>query len=96
MNCGLRSGNSGHIGEPIQGEGGIRPADYDFLREIRSVADEFRFWCFLMRFNVVLGALGNCGPTNGLVLSRCRGYAKGLGGGFPVGAVLATAEAQKG
>ena len=83
--------------EPIQGEGGIRPADYDFLREIRSVADEFGILVFFDEVQCGVGRTGKLWAHKWSGIEPdVMAIAKGLGGGFPVGAVLATAEAAKG
>ena len=83
--------------EPVQGEGGIRPADLDYLRSLREIADEFGV---LLLFDEV--QCGN-GRTGKLFAHEWAGItpdvmaiAKGIGGGFPMGAFLATEEAAKG
>ena len=80
--------------EPIQGEGGIRAASLDFLRGLRAVCDEFGLLLILDEVQCGIGRTGKlfgyewAGIEPDVVAS-----AKGLGGGFPVGAVLATDEA---
>jgi len=83
--------------EPVQGEGGIRPADLDYLRSLRKIADEFGV---LLLFDEV--QCGN-GRTGKLYAHEWAGIApdvmaiaKGIGGGFPMGAFMATTEAAKG
>lgn len=77
--------------EPIQGESGIRPPGADFLRELRAIADEFGL---LLLFDEVQTGIGHTGKLFGYqwhgVEPDVMGLAKGLGGGFPIGAVLAT------
>jgi acetylornithine/N-succinyldiaminopimelate aminotransferase len=80
--------------EPVQGEGGIIPADAAYLRGLRQVADEFGL---LLIFDEVQCGLGRTGKFfahewSG-VTPDVMALAKGLGGGFPVGACLATERA---
>ena len=83
--------------EPIQGEGGIRAASLDFLRGLRAVCDEFGL---LLIFDEVQCGIGRTGKLFGYEWAGIEpdvvASAKGLGGGFPVGAVLATDEAAAG
>ncbi len=76
--------------EPIQGEGGIRPAPDAFLRELRALCDETGT---LLIFDEVQCGMGRTGR---LFAHEWAGIApdimmvaKGIGGGFPLGAVLA-------
>jgi len=82
---------AGILIEPIQGEGGIRPATPEFLRALREVADEFGL---TLIFDEVQCGLGRSGKLFAYewagVQPDVMALAKGLGGGFPVGAVLAT------
>ena len=83
--------------EPIQGEGGIRPAENDFLREVRSVADEFGLLVFFDEVQCGIGRTGKLWAHEWSgVEPDVMAVAKGLGGGFPIGAVMATSEAAKG
>jgi len=83
--------------EPIQGEGGIRPADSRFLQDLRAIADEYGL---LLMFDEVQTGIGHTGKLFAYewhgVAPDVMGLAKGLGGGFPVGAVLATDKAAAG
>ncbi|TAL03427.1 MAG: aspartate aminotransferase family protein [Rhodospirillaceae bacterium] len=80
--------------EPIQGEGGIIPADPQYLQGLRQVADEFGL---LLIFDEVQCGLGRTGKLFAYewagVTPDVMALAKGLGGGFPVGACLATERA---
>ena len=80
--------------EPVQGEGGIRAAPLDYLRELRRVADEFGL---LLVFDEVQSGMGRTGRLFAHewagIAPDIMGIAKGLGGGFPVGACLATERA---
>ena len=81
---------AGIIVEPIQGEGGIRPARLEFLRALRATCDEF---------GLVLGMdeiQSGMGRTGKLFAHQWAGItpdvmtlAKGIAGGFPMGAILA-------
>ena len=83
--------------EPIQGEGGIRPADLDYLRSLREIADEFGV---LLLFDEVQCGYGRTGQLFAHewagITPDVMAIAKGLGSGFPIGAVMATEEAAKG
>jgi acetylornithine/N-succinyldiaminopimelate aminotransferase len=83
--------------EPVQGEGGIRPGSIDYLRGLRAVADEFGL---LLVFDEVQCGMGRTGKLFAHewagVTPDVMMVAKGLGGGFPVGAVLATENAVQG
>jgi len=83
--------------EPVQGEGGIRPAQLDYLRELRKIADEFGI---LLVFDEVQSGVGRTGKMFAHqwagVTPDVMCVAKGLGGGFPVGAFMATDKAAVG
>ncbi|MGD9979790.1 MAG: aspartate aminotransferase family protein [Hyphomonadaceae bacterium] len=83
--------------EPVQGEGGVRAASDEFLRGIRKLADDTGF---LLIFDEVQSGAGRTGKMwahewSG-VTPDIMAVAKGVGGGFPMGAFLATKEAAKG
>ncbi len=77
--------------EPIQGESGVRSADARFLRELRSTCDEFGL---LLGFDEVQSGMGRTGKLFAHEWAEVRpdavSTAKGIGGGFPLGAILAT------
>lgn len=76
--------------EPIQGEGGIRPAELDFLRSLRQVADEFGLLLFFDEVQTGTGRTGKLFAHEWAGIEPdVLAVAKGLGGGFPMGAVLA-------
>lgn len=85
------------IVEPVQGEGGIRPAALDYLRQLRAVADEYGL---LLIFDEVQCGVGRTGKLFAHewagVAPDIMGVAKGIGGGFPMGACLANEKAAKG
>lgn len=85
-----------HI-EPVQGEGGVRPASTAFLKGLRSIADEHGL---LLYFDEIQCGMGRSGTLFAYeqagVLPDVMCLAKGIGGGFPLGACLATAQAAAG
>lgn len=88
---------AGILVEPIQGEGGIHPADMDYLRGLRQVADEFGLLLFFDEVQCGIGRTGKLWAHEWAgITPDVMAIAKGLGGGFPVGALLATSEAAKG
>ncbi|MBL0848822.1 MAG: aspartate aminotransferase family protein [Candidatus Liberibacter ctenarytainae] len=80
--------------EPIQGEGGVRETSPEFLQELRSICNDIDA---LLIFDEVQTGCGRTGKlfayewTN--ITPDIMTLAKGLGGGFPVGACLATNKA---
>jgi len=83
--------------EPVQGESGIFLSEDDFLKELREIADKEGL---LLLFDEVQCGVGRTGQLFGHTASGVEpdvmGLAKGLGGGFPIGAILATASAAAG
>ncbi len=83
--------------EPIQGEGGIRMADPAYLRALRALCDEHGL---LLVFDEVQTGVGRTGKFFAYELTGVEpdilAFAKGIGGGFPLGGCLATARAAKG
>jgi acetylornithine/N-succinyldiaminopimelate aminotransferase len=88
---------AGFLLEPVQGEGGIRPASEDFIKGLRKVCDENDL---MLVFDEV-----QCGVARTGTLYAYEQYgvepdilasAKGIGGGFPMGACLATEKAASG
>ena len=88
---------AGILIEPVQGEGGVRSAPPQFFRELRQLCDEHGL---LLAFDEVQTGIGRLGAMFGYqklgVTPDVMALAKGLGAGFPIGAVLATDEAAKG
>lgn len=80
---------AGVILEPVQGEGGIRPVPQDYLRSVRELCDEHGI---LLMFDEVQSGMGRTGALFAYQLSGVKpdimASAKGLGGGFPIGACL--------
>ncbi len=88
---------AGFLVEPVQGEGGIRPASQVFMQGLRALADEHGL---LLALDEV-----QCGVARSGTLYAYEQYgiepdvlatAKGIGGGFPFGACLATENAARG
>ena len=81
---------AGIIVEPIQGEGGVRPADMQFLRDLRAVCDEYGL---ILGMDEVQSGMGRTGKLFAYewagIAPDVMSAAKGIGGGFPLGAVLA-------
>ncbi|WP_395829746.1 aspartate aminotransferase family protein [Elstera sp.] len=83
--------------EPVQGEGGARANSAEYLQALRQVCDEFGL---LLLFDEVQCGMGRSGKLfayeGANVAPDVMALAKGLGGGFPVGACLATERAASG
>ena len=83
--------------EPIMGEGGVRVVEPSFLRALRELCD---LHGLLLVFDEVQTGMGRTGELFAYQRTGATpdimALAKALGGGFPVGACLATAEAAKG
>ncbi len=76
--------------EPVQGEGGVRPADLRFLRELRAVCDEFGLLLALDEVQTGMGRSGKLWAHQWADIEPdVMSSAKGIGGGFPLGAVMA-------
>lgn len=85
---------AGILIEPVQAEGGIRPVDAGFLKELRTACDEFGLLLFYDEVQTGIGRTGNLfGYEASQVAPDVMALAKGLGGGFPVGVCLATERA---
>ncbi len=77
--------------EPVLGEGGIIPAHLDYLRALRQAADEFGVLLFFDEVQCGVGRTGKLFAHEWAgIAPDVMAVAKGLGGGFPVGALLAT------
>ena len=83
--------------EPLMGEGGVRVVPHDFLRALRKLCDDNGL---LLIFDEVQTGIGRTGDLFAYqhtgVEPDIMALAKALGGGFPIGACLATTEASKG
>ncbi len=80
--------------EPVQGEGGIYPAPENYLKSLREIADEFGLLLFFDEVQTGIGRTGKLFAHEWAgVTPDIMSLAKGLGGGFPIGACLATEKA---
>ncbi len=88
---------AGFLVEPIQGEGGIRQASLEFLQGLRKACDEHGLLLVLDEVQCGYGRTGKffAHELYGIT-PDIMSVAKGIGGGFPLGACLATEEAAKG
>ena len=77
--------------EPIQGESGIKPADARFLQDVRDLCDTHGLLMMLDEVQCGLGRTGDwCGwksITGDKIMPDAVSWAKGIAGGFPLGAV---------
>jgi len=83
--------------EPVMGEGGVRVVPHTFLRALRELCDRHGL---LLIFDEIQTGFGRTGDLFAYqhtgVMPDVMAVAKALGGGFPVGACLATSDASKG
>jgi len=88
---------AGFLVEPIQGEGGIRPASQPFLQGLRDICNERDL---MLVFDEVQCGVARTGSLYAYeqfgVEPDILASAKGIGGGFPMGACLATEKAARG
>jgi len=88
---------AGILVEPVQGEGGVRTAPLSFYKALRQLCDEHGL---LLVFDEVQTGMGRTGDLFAYrwvgVTPDVMSLAKALGGGFPIGACLATADAAAG
>jgi acetylornithine/N-succinyldiaminopimelate aminotransferase len=88
---------AGFLVDPIQGEGGIREASPEFIEGLRALADEHGL---LLLFDEVQCGVARTGKLYAYehygVTPDIMATAKGIGGGFPMGACLATEHAARG
>ena len=83
--------------EPIQGEGGVRVAPPQALQALRKLCDEHGLLLVLDEVQCGVGRSGELFAHQRIGIEPdIMGIAKAIGGGFPLGACLATAEAAKG
>ena len=83
--------------EPIQGEGGIRPLSVEDLRALRALCDETGVLLILDEIQCGMGRTGRLFHHEWAgIAPDIMTVAKGIGGGFPLGACLATEKAAQG
>ena len=88
---------AGFLVEPIQGEGGIRPASDEFIHGLKAICDEHDL---MLVFDEVQCGVARTGKLYAYehygIAPDIMASAKGIGGGFPLGACLATEKAARG
>src|SRR2546427_4828404 len=83
--------------EPVQGEGGIRTPSTQFLKNLRQICDAHDLLLIFDEVQTGIARIGHLFAYRKVgVTPDVMALAKGLGGSFPLGACLATAEAAKG
>ena len=83
--------------EPIQGEGGIRVCTREFMQGLRALADKHGLLLILDEVQTGVGRTGKLFAHEWAgIKPDAMAIAKAIGGGFPMGAFLATEEAAKG
>ena len=88
---------AGFLVEPIQGEGGIRPASHEFLTGLRRLCDEHDLMLVMDEVQCGVARTGKLYAHEHYdVAPDVLATAKGIGGGFPLGACLATERAARG
>ena len=93
----MDASTAGFLLEPIQGEGGIRPASKEFIHGLRKACDDNDL---MLIFDEVQCGVARTGYLYAYeyygVTPDIMASAKGIGGGFPMGACLATEKAARG
>ena len=88
---------AGFLVEPIQGEGGIRPASVEFMQGLRALADEHDLMLVLDEVQCGVARTGTLYAYEQYgIMPDILATAKGIGGGFPLGACIATEKAARG
>ena len=89
--------SAGILIEPLQGEGGVRAAPHAFYKALRQLCDDNGLLLIFDEVQTGMGRTGDLFAYKRLgVVPDVMPLAKALGGGFPIGACLATAEAASG
>ncbi|HTC96747.1 MAG TPA: aspartate aminotransferase family protein [Bradyrhizobium sp.] len=88
---------AGILIEPVQGEGGVRSAPHAFFRALRELCDQHGLLLAVDEVQTGMGRTGDLFAYKRLgITPDVMSLAKALGGGFPIGAVLASASAAAG
>lgn len=88
---------AGFLVEPVQGEGGIRPASQEFMEGLRDLADEHDLMLVLDEVQCGVARSGTMFAYEQYgITPDIMAIAKGIGGGFPLGACLASEKAARG
>jgi acetylornithine/N-succinyldiaminopimelate aminotransferase len=81
---------AGVLVEPVQGEGGVRPAQLQFLRDLRATCDEYGLVLGMDEVQCGMGRTGKLFAHEWAgITPDVMSVAKGIAGGFPMGAILA-------
>jgi acetylornithine/N-succinyldiaminopimelate aminotransferase len=81
---------AGILVEPVQGEGGVRPADLQFMRDLRAACDEYGLVLGMDEVQTGMGRTGKLFAHEWAgIAPDVISVAKGIAGGFPLAAVLA-------
>ena len=84
---------AGVLVEPIQGEGGVRVPSAQFLQDLRAACDEFGIYLALDEVQCGMGRTGKLfAHEHAGIVPDILSAAKGIAGGFPMGAILAREE----
>src|SRR5258705_12189020 len=90
-------GSAGTLVEPIQGEGGVRGTTPESLKALRAMCEEFGLLLFYDEIHTGFGRTGKLFAYEWSgVAPDVMAVAKGMGGGFPIGAFMATEKAAVG
>jgi acetylornithine/N-succinyldiaminopimelate aminotransferase len=93
----IDANTAGFLVEPVQGEGGLRPASQEFLKGLRALCDKHGLLLVLDEVQCGYARTGTFFAHEQYgITPDIMAVAKGIGGGFPLGACLATEEAAKG
>ncbi|MGF6742761.1 aspartate aminotransferase family protein [Paraburkholderia atlantica] len=76
--------------EPMQGESGVRPMPPGYLRNLRALCDQYGILLLIDEVQTGIGRTGTFFAYEQEAIPDVLATAKGLGGGFPIGACLAT------
>jgi acetylornithine/N-succinyldiaminopimelate aminotransferase len=97
LKAAITDATAGILLEPVQGEGGLRAFSAEFLKAVRALCDEKGLLLILDEVQCGIGRTGTLFAYQHLGFEPdIMAVAKGIGGGFPMGACLATAEAASG
>ncbi len=77
--------------EPVQGEGGVYPADKEFMKELRNICNEKNILLILDEIQTGFGRMGSMFAYQHYgIYPDMLAVAKSLGGGMPIGAIIST------
>jgi acetylornithine/N-succinyldiaminopimelate aminotransferase len=96
-NAAVDEHSAGFLLEPVQGEGGIRPASVEFMQGLRRICDDNDLMLVLDEVQCGVGRTGRLYAHEHYgIFPDILATAKGIGGGFPLGACLATEKSAAG